>query len=741
VLFHTPLLRTVNLSIAVLLGLLLAAGYWFGWRTLPKTSGAIVAPIAQQAVIVRDSLGVPHITAGSWEDAVFLQGFAVAQDRMWQLDAMRRLPAGELSAVVGRVALDSDREARRWRLPEIAEAQERTLTPESRAALAAYARGVNYYLETNRGRLPPEFALLGYDPRPWSIRDSILIGLEMFRRLTASWRDKMEKQHMLDSGDASLVNFLYPRRTGGEVHPGSNAWVISGAHSASGKPILANDPHLEWSVPGTWHLIHLKAPGLDVTGADLPGIPGVVIGHNRSIAWGVTNLEFDVQDVYREQIDLRTGRYVYQGQTMQAGFDRDAIAVKGQKPVDAGAWVTRHGPVFLNEANVSYSMRWMGAEDTLSYVPFLDLNRAGNWDEFNAVLSRYGGPAQNFVYADASGNIGYHAAGKLPVHAVCPADVPMDGASGECEWAGFIPYDQLPHAYNPPSGMIVTSNQNPFPEDYPFPVYGRFASKYRSQQIRARLESHMQWTPQQMLGIQTDVYSAQLRFLAQQTVAAWDKHPGSDSHLKGAADVLRSWNGEMEKRTAAPMMAQLIYVRLREAVAARAASSAAEDYESFLAPEVVERLLRERPPVWFSDFDALLLKCLGQAYTDGQKTQGSNVSHWDYGQFNRLTVRNPVVGELPVIGKYFNIGPVPMSGASTTVKQTTSRIGPSLRMVVDFADLDRSLANTTLGESGHPLSRHYSDEWDAYYAGRSFPMRFDRIDPKQTLTVNPLSLK
>lgn len=739
-LFHSPLLRAVNLSIAVLAGLILVAIYWFGWRTLPQTSGSIAAPIqAKSAAIVRDGLGIPHITAGPVEDAIFLQGFVTAQDRMWQMDAMRRLAGGELAAIVGPTALESDRDARRWRMAEIAEAQERALTPESRLQLAAYARGVNYYLETNRNRLPPEFAILNYQPRPWSIRDSILIGLEMFQRLTISWRGKIEKQRMLQKGDAAKVNFLYPTRTGGEVQPGSNAWAISAARSADGKPILANDPHLEWSVPSTWYLVHLKAAGLDVTGAALPGIPGVILGHNRQIAWGMTNLEFDVQDVYREQIDMRTGRYLFEGKVKQAAFERDNIAVKDQRPVEVGVWVTQHGPVFLTEGNQNYSMRWMGAENALAYVPFLDLNRAENWDQFNAILSRYGGPAQYFVYADASGNIGYHAAGRLPVHAPdCPADLPMDGASGKCEWTGFIPYDQLPNAYNPPSGMIVTANQNPFPADYPYPVDGRFASKYRSQQIRARLESSQRWTPEQMLGIQKDVYSAQLKFIAQQTVAAWDKHPGSDAQLKDAVAVLRNWTGQVDRRAAAPMLAQLIYVRLRDAVAERASPGGSDDYESFLAPEVVERLLRERPTDWFPDFDALLLKCLADADADGRKTQGSKVSRWEYGQYNMLLLRNPVMGQLPLIGRFFNIGPLPMSGGATTVKQTTQRLGPSLRMVVDFADLDRSVANLTLGESGHELSRHYKDQWDAYYNGRSFPMQFDRVDGKQTLTVTRL---
>jgi penicillin amidase len=739
VLFHTRPLRAINLSIAVLLGIVLAAVYWFGWRSLPETSGSLAAPIAENATVARDARGVPHVAAASWQDAVFLQGYVTAQDRMWQMDALRRVAAGELAEVAGAAALETDRESRRWRMSRIAEAEERNLTPEGRAVLAAYARGVNYFLETHRGRLAPEFVLLGYEPRPWRVRDSLLAFLEMYRRLTNTWREEVNKAQMLEAGDRAKVNFLYPRGSGSEVQPGSNAWVVSGARSADGKPILANDPHLEWNVPSTWYLIHLRAPDLDVTGASLPGVPAIVIGHNRHIAWGVTNLGFDVQDLYREQLDIQTGRYLFQGQVQQARLEREVVAVKGAKPEEFPVWVTRHGPVFLTQGKQIYTMRWVPAEESTFDFPLLDINRASNWKEFNAALSRLSGPAQNAVYADDAGNIGYHASGHLPLRGNCAPDVPMDGASGECEWQGFLPYDQLPQSFNPSSGMIVTANANPFPPDFPAHVDGRFGSHYRAKEITASLESRAQWTPEGMLSIQKDVYSQFSVFLAQQVVAAWDKRPGSSTQLHNAVDLLRHWNGEMEKGTAAPMLIQLIFEELRDAVADRASPGHARNYETaFLAPEMVERLLRERPADWFPDYDALLIKSLTDAVARGEKLQGSKVTRWDWGQLNLLTVENPVVGKLPLVGKYFNIGPVPMSGGPTTIKQTTRRLGPSMRMVVDFSDFDRSLANITTGESGHELSRHYMDQWDAYYAARSFPMPYDKVDATQVLTVSPL---
>jgi penicillin amidase len=736
VLFSTPLLRATNLSIAVLVLLLAGAVYWFAWRPLAETSGEISAPVAGRVTVTRDSLGVPHITASTIEDAVFVQGYVTAQDRLWQMDALRRLAAGELAEIVGPAALESDQESRRLRLARIADESERAMPAADRAMLAAYARGVNYFLETHRGRLPVEFTLLNYAPRPWSKRDTVLAGLHMYRTLTTSWRDEIAKLHMLQKGDRAKVEFLFPVRSGAEAQPGSNAWVIAGARSTTGKPILANDPHLDFGIPSTWYMVHLKAAGLNVTGVSLPGVPGVIIGHNDRIAWGVTNLQFDVQDLYREKIDP-SGRYQVGDRVEQARFERGAIAVKGQKPVEFSQWVTRHGPVSLSDENQSYTLRWTAADAGGFQFPFLDVDRARNWAEFTAAIARFPGPGQNFVYADIDGNIGYHATGHLPIRPQnCPGDLPADGAAENCEWQGYIPFEDLPQFYNPASGIIVTANQNPFPADYKYPVAGNFAPHYRSRGIRLKLESQAQWKPAEMLAVQKDVYSELSDFLAKQIVAAWDSH--KDDKLADSVTLLREWSGQMEKGSAAALVVQLAYEELRKAMAERAAPGFGGIYDSLMSPAVVERLLRERPPGWFDNYDQLLLQCLERGITEGRKIQGSKAARWDYGQFIELRINQPVDGQVPIIGKYFNLGPVPMSGSSTTIKQTTRRLGPSMRMIVDFSDLERSMQNITAGESGQPLSRHYKDQWSAYYGATSFPMQFNRIEPKDVLTVNPL---
>jgi penicillin G amidase len=720
-----------------LLVIIVFGAYWVAYRPLAQTSGEIALPISAQATVVRDALGVPHISGASIEDIVFLQGYVTAQDRLWQMDALRRLAAGELSEVIGKATLEVDRDARRLRMRRMAEEHTRTLPENDRAMLAAYARGVNYFIETHRSKLPLEFTILRYDPRPWSVVDSILCGLQMYRNLTTTWKEELQKQTMMAAGNAAKVNFLFPTRIGTEIQPGSNAWAVSGKHTASGKPILANDPHLEFSVPSTWYQVHLKAPGLNVTGVSLPGVPFVIIGHNERISWGVTNLGFDVQDLYIEKLDPRTGQYLFKGHVEQARLESDQIPVKGAKPEEFRQWVTRHGPVNVSEANRFMSLRWAAAEPGSFQFPFLEVNRAANWQEFTAAIARFPGPGQNFVYADVDGNIGYHATGRLPIRRNYDGDVPVDGSGGDYEWDGFIPFDQLPTFYNPPQGWIITANQNPFPENYPYRVHGDFASPYRSLEIKSLLTSHDGWKPEDMIAVQKDVYSAFLHFLAKQVVGAYDRKKPSSAEVQTSVEVLRSWNGQMEKGTAAPLVISLVNLQLRRMLADRASPGKSELYAPQMASAVLELILRGDARDWFSDKDDALMRALSAAIAEGRQLQGSNVNRWNYGTYIELTIKHPVGGQLPGLGGYFNVGPIEMSGSSTTIKQTTTRLGPSMRFVADLSGWDRSLNNITVGESGQILSSHYKDQWEAYYSGRSFPMQFSHMVGKNTLVVRP----
>lgn len=722
-------LRYVNALLALGVLAALAAAYWYFWRPLPKTTGVLTAGVLQPVTVVRDSVGVPHIRAASIEDALFVQGYVTAQDRLWQMDAIRRLASGELSEVVGAVALETDTEARRLRLRRAAEAHAASLPEGDRKMIAAYARGVNEFIDVNRANLPVEFRLLGYQPRPWSIADSIAIGLHMYRTLTTTWDHELVKWRMIRSGDPQKVAQLFPVRAGSEVTLGSNAWAIAGSRTVTGKPILANDPHLEFSFPATWYQVHLQGGAMNVTGVSLPGVPCVIIGHNERIAWGVTNLGFDVQDLYAEKLDAASGRYAYRGQLEQARLETEAIAVKGERPRPFRQWVTRHGGTGITEGNQPFALRWTATEPETFQFPFVELNLARDWEEFRAALRRYSGPGQNFVYADTTGNIGYQATGLLPLRRSYNGDVPTDGSLGETEWDGYIPFEQLPSVYNPSSGIIVTANQNPWPASTPIRVNGNFAAPYRAAQIQSRLESKAKWTAEEMLAIQTDVYAANLHSLAHLVA----KTGGKDGD---AVALLKDWNGQMDTNLAAPVIAHLTFRHLRTQLAEIAAPGKGLTWSNDMSAAVVDRLVRSRDAAWSGDWDGLLRKAFDDAVEEGKRMQGPDVKKWRWGAFQTLDLPHPVLSRLPYFGKRFHIGSTPMSGSSTTVKQTTSRIGPSMRFVADLSDWEKSWNNVTIGQAGHAFSRHFRDQWDTYYAGRSFPMRFAKVDG-ETLTLEP----
>ncbi len=733
----TRLLRLINVSIAVLALLVLVLIYWFAYRPLPKVSGTLTAPVKWNATVSRDRLGVPHIEAREKGDLMFLQGFVTAQDRLWQMDILRRFAAGELAEIAGPAALESDKQSRRLRMLPIAEIEFTRLTPSDKEAFIEFSRGVNFFIASHRGDYAFEYSIPGhsYSPRLWTPVDSLLVGLMMYRDLTNTAEADLEKGRLLKAAPRDRVEALFPHVSGESLSPGSNAWAVSGAHTTSGKPILANDPHLAIRIPSIWYMIQMKGGGLDVSGASIPGLPGVIIGHNQDIAWGVTNMEGDYMDVYAEQMDLRTGRYVFNGEQQQARLEHQMIGVYGSAPVAMDLWVTRHGPVMFSEDGVSYSVKWTAAEGF--GFPFLDIDAAHNWDQFRTAISRYWGPAQNFVYADRLGNIGYQASGGMPVRNGFSGDVPLDGASGTQEWAGYVAFAQLPSLVNPAPGVIATANQNPFPADATFGLSGAFADRYRIDQILDRLRAKPKLSVDDMLSIQKDVYSAYYHFLATQVVTAVQRKANTEAAVKEAAGILQGWNGQMDKDQASPFVTELLNYEMGHSLVAGLAPKV--KVTRIPRPQVLETLLRTRPAGWVpkDDWDAWLLDRLKAAVEEGRKRQGSPISSWQWGKAQTWKILNPVGNQFPLVDRFFNIGPVAMSGASTTVKQTGLNFGPSMRMVVDWGNIDKSVQNLTSGESGFVASSHYKDQWDAYYVGTSFPMQFEKVDAKDVLKIEP----
>ena len=705
----------------------LAIVWWYTRRVLPPVSGEISTGVRAAVTVIRDGQQVPHITAASIEDALFAQGYVTAQERLFQMDYMRRQAAGELAEVFGKRALQSDMETRRLRLRRIAETHARVLTADERRWLAAYARGVNQYMEENRGRLAVEFTLAEYDPAPWMVTDSILVGLEMARTLSLSFREEILKSSMMSVGEPALVNQLFPVRTGLEPQPGSNAWAISGAHTNSGKPLLAGDPHLQFTLPGIWYEIHLQAPGLNVTGASIPGAPAVILGHNANIAWSTTNLHFDAADLYREQVNLQAGVARFENQLDRLKVEQEVVRVRGDRAVQVAVVSTRHGPLVGAESGQQLALRWVAAEAGGFTFPFVELNQAKNWTEFRAAMARYAGPAQTFVYADRDGNIGSQAAGRMPIREGYAGDVPADGASGKNEWKGFIRFEELPSRFNPPSGYVITANENPFPKDYKYAVSGYFAPHYRARQIRARLEKRQKWDAMGMSSIQRDVYSAFSHYLAKELARVGRARGSQNPKMAEASELLDTWNGLMEPDASQPYIVNLTYQHVRKAVADRAAPGRGPAYDQSIGQAVIERLLRERPKEWFGDYDAMLLRAYTDALNEGDRIVNLNPGRWRYGSHNQLRLSHPMLGELKLVGGLFRIGPVGMPGSTSTVFQFRGRIGPSMRLIADLSDWDNSTLTTPTGQSGMVLSGHYRDRWDAYVGGGAIPWMFGNI--------------
>src|SRR5580765_5732307 len=592
------------------------AFFWFynGARSaLPQLDGSIsVAGLQAPVSVVRDTHGVPHITAAKLEDLFFAQGYVTAQDRLWQMDLTRRAVGGEMAEIfpassapqqpVSRATgavrprqtwVDYDKQQRTMRLRVVAERVTRELSPRDSAFFQAYAKGVNAYIDQHQDNLPMEFRILGYKPRPWTTADSLLIGIGMSQLLnpqyeTEYWREKIgvklspelmadlyppDSWH--DHPPASEAGFIYDSSGGLRAAPnppkhsnlsapamqnlplannqndsceaclpGSNNWVLSGAHTVSGKPLLSNDMHLPHRVPGVWYEVQLHSGDFNVEGFSLPGLPFISVGHNQRIAWGFTNLNPDVQDLFIENFNA-AGEYQTPAGWQKPEIDHQVIHVKGKPDEAFDVTVTRHGPIIthlLHGETRQIALGWLVYDPHAISVPLFDLDAAQNWEQFRKALSAFATPSQNVVYADIDGNIGYQPMGFVPIRASGDGTVPVDGADGKHDWTGYVPFDKMPSLYNPPSGMIATANAKITPQGYPYRLATQWFPPYRTERIYKVLEYGKKFSPAYMLAVQTDITSDYDRFFADKFVYAIDHSAKATDRTRQAADVMRGWD-------------------------------------------------------------------------------------------------------------------------------------------------------------------------------------------------------
>ncbi len=767
-----------------------AVAWWIVHRALPQLDGAASLPELKQEVTVdRDSWGVPHIRAASLADLITAQGYVLAQDRLWQMDILRRVAAGELSEIFGAQTVEIDRQYRTLGLRVAAEREVGTLDLETRVMLEAYAAGVNRYIAERHGKLPWEFSALRYQPRPWRPADSLLVAGYMYQTLTNTWERELNRARLTQIVGADRAAELYladspadhyvvgdtksaapeqkasrkkaaPKKTASRAQDnaplawktahamlaqfdeevragiGSNNWVVGGTHTASGKPLLANDTHLPLGVPCIWYMVHLTAPGWNVKGFTLPGAPLVIIGHNDRIAWGFTNNGADVQDLYIETFHPDNPReYLVNGKYQTAEVRTERIHVKGQPDTLFDVRVTRHGPIVHREGGRSYALKWTATEPGGLSPSYALAGRAQNWKEFLEALRRVPGPAQNAVYADVDGNIGFVVAARIPIRKKGDGSVPVPGDTDDYEWTGYIPFEELPQVLNPSGGVIATANARVVGPAYRHYLTDRWASPYRAARIYELLDQKKNLRPADLLAIQTDIVSIPHRFLADQLVKANKNAKAKEQRARDVLARLAHWDGRARAESVETAFVE--YTRR---------SLMAHMLRPYLGPEVnlyewrdavfLEKVLRERPPQWlppeFRNYDELLSACADEAVKRlTAETKQSTSAAWRWGQINALQMFHPL-GRSGLGRWLLSIGPTDQAGSVYTVKAAQPSHGPAMRFIADLANFDNSLMNITLGQSGQYGSPHYRDQFSAWFGGRGIPAPFSDAAEEKT---------
>jgi penicillin amidase len=518
---------------------------------------------------------------------------------------------------------------------------------------------------------------------------------------------------------------------------GSNNWVIAGSHTASGKPLLSNDMHLGLTEPNVWFMADLSAPGFHAAGVTLPGMPFVIAGHNEHVAWGFTALYADVQDLYIEKLDGKGNFEDGGGNWEPLAVDHELIHVRGGKDVQLDVQSTAHGPLlnplFTKETR-PISLKWTLYDPTLNSIPLYEINVASNWTEFSAALSTWSWPTQNVVYSDDQGHIAYHAVGRVPLR---PAygDVwgkPLDRFWGNgwdnlrAEWKGYIPFDQLPSAFDPPSGFLATANSRVTTDKSPYPLTLEWAGPYRVERIYKMLQGRDQLTPADMLAVQNDVYSEVDQELGHRFAYAIDHTPGADDRLKKAADLMRSWDGRLTTDSAAAsIVAQTraaLWPLILEPKLGKDAAGYSWSESSYAEEEIVMHASPDWLPPAYKNWDALLTAAVRKGMKDGKAP--SDLADWSYGSWHVLDIEHPLAQFLPLVGRVAGTGPQPFSGDTTTVKQADGVHGPSQRFTIDWSNIDGATENITLGESSDPFSPYFRDQWNDWYAGTTFALPF-----------------
>ncbi|MBM7703962.1 penicillin acylase family protein [Metabacillus iocasae] len=748
---------------------------WYITRSAPQTSGTLqIKGLEHPVTVVRDEQGVPHIQAETERDLYIAQGFVTAQDRMFQMDLSRRQASGRLSEVVGEAAVNRDKYFRTLGLRRAAIASYDIYSEEAKQILAWYAEGVNAYLTHHP--LPVEFTLLGYQPEKWTPVDSLTIGKYMAFDLGGHWQGQAFRYELLKQFPKEKAYELFPtypkeaptivkeesvdveKSFATAVIPpefnGSNNWVISGEKSESGKPILADDPHLSLATPSIWYQTHLQTLNLNVSGVILAGIPGIILGHNDTIAWGVTNTGPDVQDLYIEKRHPdKKDEFLYNNKWEKADVISEPIVVKEGETIPYEVTITRHGPVlsefaYENKDNTVFSLRWTALDPSNELEAIVNMNKAKSWAEFEQALEQFHTPAQNFVFAHKDGTIAYKANGRIPIRKKGDGLLPVPGWTNEYEWEGFIPFNELPHTINPKEGFISTANNKVIDHQYPYHISHVWAQPYRQMRIQQVLNEKDKLTVEDMKALQMDPYNLQAEEFVPLFLDAL-RHTELDSQEKAALQQLKSWNYQDRINQAAPLIFHRWMKEIDDTL------FAAELSPELLAlfkgrGQIIDELLRKsykgESITWIDEkggLQKILTSSLTHTVEDLTNEFGEKVEAWKWGDYHQISFVHPL-SSVPALKSIFNRqAPLPVAGSRVTVQAVgwndeTGMVnhGGSWRFVIDMNDTSKGYHLVGPGQSGHVKSKWYSNQTEAWVEGMYHETKID--DPHgTTLTLIP----
>jgi penicillin amidase len=755
--------------IALPLFITAGGGAWLWQSTQPVLSGELaVEGLRAEVVIEREPYGVAHIRAGSDRDLFFAQGFVHAGDRLWQMEFQRRVGAGRLAELLGPDALDQDRYLRTWGFYRAAQSAYAALGTEARTMVDAYAAGINAYLTSDQP-LPPELRLLRHDPGPWSGADVLVWAKMMAYNLADNRRSELRRYRLLARGLSperiAVLMPLYPgesvpdsaetplqsARPGGETPAGllamdaltrrhlpraSNNWVVSGTRSKSRMPLLANDVHLGMQLPATWHLMHLQSPGLDVIGATMPGLPLVAIGRNAHIAWGVTNLAADVEDLYL--VEERTGGgYLYEGETRRFEIREEVIRVKGADPVIQRIRRTAQGPVISDvverpKGAPLIALRWVGHDgDDTTLEAFLGVNRATGWEEFRKALARYVAPGQNFVYADRDGRIGYSASGRLPKRVPGHSGLYPVPADGSWDWQGYLPFSDLPARLDPTPGYLVTANQRITEPGYPHRLSLEWgAEPYRAARISELIEAR----PKHDLGTMADLQRDTVTLLYRDLRPVIEAMNPLSANARRWRLRLLAWNGNASLESVESSVFHAWYTALSTLPEQETGERWWYRYPRYLVSAMREGdIACERRGATCPELAA-------QALEQALERLGPEPHAW--GELHRADLAHSLLTHTflaPLTDRH-----PPMGGSHHTVnvgwfrpESFAMHHGPTYRQLIDMADPESSLFVLAGGQSANWLTDGYADQLPLWQRGDYLPMRREGYPVKHRLILRP----